>query len=59
MKFNNVTMPISNFCEDCHTEYLEKGWFKKNHNWRRGSVTSYGPILMKILIFFFFSKFEI
>ena len=51
LKFQNVKKKL---CEDCHREYLEKGWLKKNHNSRRRSVLKFslpgGPMLTKMKI---------
>ena len=37
-KKSSFKIPISNFCKDCHKEYLSKCSLKKNHNCERSSV---------------------
>ncbi len=50
-------MPISNFCEDCHREYLDNVWLKKYQNYSSSwsSILNfspqYGPVLKKISVF--------
>ncbi len=53
--FLNFKMPVSNYCEDCHWEHLEKVWLRML-NCRRSSVLKFSPRQGPMLIFcvFFF-----